>query len=68
MFNKKTLFQQADFKKPERIFTDQELESMEMRYYCDAVHRAAFELPRFIEKSLRPEAITNPPSTNVQST
>ncbi|XP_033230194.1 spermidine synthase isoform X2 [Belonocnema kinseyi] len=62
-----SLNQQTNFKNPERIFTDQELELMEMRYYSDAVHRAAFELPRFIEKSLRPESIANPPSTSAQS-
>ncbi|XP_051170681.1 spermidine synthase isoform X1 [Leptopilina boulardi] len=59
---------QTIFKKPEKIFTDGELDSMEIRYYSDGVHRAAFELPRFIEKSLRPEIIiTNTPSPNEPS-
>lgn len=58
---------QTIFKKPEKIFTNEELDTMEMRYYSDAVHRAAFELPRFIEKSLRPEIVVDTPSPNEAS-
>ncbi|XP_012276735.1 spermidine synthase [Orussus abietinus] len=43
----------GNFKEPVRIFTDQELENMGMRYYSANVHRAAFGLPRFLEKALR---------------
>lgn len=42
-----------------RIFTDKELDQMEMKYYNDKVHRAAFILPRFVEKKLQVAQSTN---------
>ncbi|KAL6263867.1 hypothetical protein P5V15_003948 [Pogonomyrmex californicus] len=36
---------------PIRIFSDEELNRMSMSYYNDKVHRAAFILPRFVEKA-----------------
>lgn len=44
---------ETNFKEPVRIFTEDELEAMEMCYYSDRVHRAAFVLPRFAEKALK---------------
>lgn len=36
-----------------KVFSDEDLDRMSMKYYSDKVHRAAFVLPRFIEKALR---------------
>ncbi|XP_043281173.1 spermidine synthase [Venturia canescens] len=44
----------TNFKEPMRIFSEEELEKMGMCYYTDRVHRAAFVLPRFVEKALKP--------------
>lgn len=43
---------ETNFKEPTRIFSGKELDEMNLRYYDDAVHRAAFVLPRFIRKAL----------------
>lgn len=45
-------FQTADLIEPKKTFTNCEIDAMEMRYYTTAIHRAAFVLPRFIEKEL----------------
>ncbi|XP_022185494.1 spermidine synthase [Nilaparvata lugens] len=42
----------TNFKEPVRIFSETELEKMELRYYSPEIHRAAFVLPRFAEKAL----------------
>lgn len=49
------LLQSTNFKEPIRIFSEEDLERMEMCYYSDRVHRAAFVLPRFVEKALKSE-------------
>lgn len=46
------LFQETNFKEPTKVFNDTELDQMNMKYYNDQVHRAAFILPRFITKAL----------------
>ncbi|CAL7950203.1 unnamed protein product [Xylocopa violacea] len=43
---------ETNFKEPRKIFSDKELDEMNMKYYSDEVHRAAFVLPRFITKTL----------------
>ncbi|XP_076242387.1 spermidine Synthase [Calliopsis andreniformis] len=43
---------ETDFKEPKKVFSDNELEQMKMKYYDEKVHRAAFALPRFIAKAL----------------
>lgn len=45
-------FQETDFKMPTKIFSDNELDHMKLKYYDEQVHRAAFILPRFIAKAL----------------
>ncbi|CAD1475656.1 unnamed protein product, partial [Heterotrigona itama] len=45
------------FKEPKKIFSHSELDEMNMRYYDDQIHQAAFILPRFIAKTLN-EALT----------
>lgn len=47
-----SLNSQSNFAEPMRIFNEEDLDRMEIKYYNDKVHRAAFVLPRFIEKSL----------------
>ncbi|XP_012251763.2 spermidine synthase [Athalia rosae] len=44
---------ETNFNEPVKTFTDNQLDDMNMRYYSADVHRAAFVLPRFIEKSLK---------------
>ncbi|XP_063216671.1 uncharacterized protein LOC134527697 [Bacillus rossius redtenbacheri] len=44
----------TNFKEPLRIFTNDELEKMNLRYYSSEIHRASFVLPRFAEKVLFP--------------
>ncbi|XP_035720087.1 spermidine synthase-like [Vespa mandarinia] len=44
---------ETNFKVPMRIFTDEELDNMNLRYYSAEVHNAAFVLPRFVEKALK---------------
>lgn len=46
------LLQTADLTEPQKTFTNCEIDALEMRYYTTAIHRAAFVLPRFIEKEL----------------
>jgi spermidine synthase len=48
----KTSFQETNFKEPLRIFSEDELDQMKLRYYNADVHRAAFVLPRFARKAL----------------
>lgn len=43
---------ETNFKEPTKVFNDTELDQMNMKYYNDQVHRAAFILPRFITKAL----------------
>lgn len=47
-----SLNNKINFAEPIRIFSDEELNNMEMKYYNDRIHRAAFVLPTFIEKEL----------------
>ncbi|XP_076765397.1 spermidine Synthase isoform X2 [Xylocopa sonorina] len=47
-----SLSPETNFKEPRKIFSDKELDEMNMKYYSDEVHRAAFVLPRFITKTL----------------
>lgn len=43
-----------DLNTPKKVFTDAQLDSMDMKYYSAETHRAAFEgLPRSIAKQLR---------------
>ncbi|XP_050454843.1 spermidine synthase [Cataglyphis hispanica] len=47
-----SLNSQTNFAEPMRIFNEEELDRMEIKYYNDKVHQAAFILPRFVEKSI----------------
>lgn len=38
---------------PKRCFTNEELDTMNLRYYTSDIHRSAFTLPRFAEKQLQ---------------
>lgn len=43
----------ANLKQPQRVFTDAELDAMDLKYYSAETHRAAFEgIPRSIVKQL----------------
>ena len=48
---------ETNFKEPKKVFSHSELDEMNMKYYDDDVHRAAFILPRFIIKALN-EVVT----------
>lgn len=42
-----------DLKVPKKVFHDQQLDAMKMRYYSAETHRAAFEgLPRYVAKEM----------------
>ncbi|XP_020291288.1 spermidine synthase [Pseudomyrmex gracilis] len=43
---------QTNFREPLKVFSEEDLDRMEMQYYNDKIHRAAFALPRIIEKTL----------------
>lgn len=43
-------FQNTRFDNPVTLFTDDELEKMELRYYNAEVHKTAFTLPQFAKK------------------
>ncbi|CAK9819916.1 Spermidine synthase [Anthophora quadrimaculata] len=43
---------ETNFKEPKRVFSNNELDQMNIKYYDHEVHRAAFILPRFITKAL----------------
>ncbi|XP_029042598.1 spermidine synthase [Osmia bicornis bicornis] len=43
---------ETNFKQPKIIFSNEELDQMNMKYYDNEVHKAAFVLPRFIAKAL----------------
>jgi len=47
-----SLNQETNFKEPLRIFSDEDLDKMKLRYYNADVHRAAFVLPRFARRAL----------------
>lgn len=47
-----SLSSETNFKEPRKVFSDNELDRMSLKYYDADVHRAAFVLPRFIRKSL----------------
>nr|XP_012221297.1 PREDICTED: spermidine synthase [Linepithema humile] len=47
-----SLDDKTNFTEPIRIFSDDDLDEMEMKYYNDKIHRAAFVLPRFVEMKL----------------
>uniref|UniRef100_A0A1B6GPL0 Spermidine synthase n=1 Tax=Cuerna arida TaxID=1464854 RepID=A0A1B6GPL0_9HEMI len=47
-----SLNQETNFKEPLRIFSEEELDQMGLRYYSAEVHRAAFSLPRFAQQAL----------------
>ncbi|XP_011639595.1 spermidine synthase [Pogonomyrmex barbatus] len=46
-----SLDEETNLAEPIRIFSDEELDRMSMSYYNDKIHRAAFILPRFVEKA-----------------
>lgn len=48
-----SLNEQTNLTEPVKIFSDEDLDRMSMKYYNDKVHRAAFVLPRFVEKGLQ---------------
>ncbi|GAB0096429.1 spermidine synthase [Sergentomyia squamirostris] len=48
-----SLNESTNLKEPTIIFTDEELEKMNMRYYTSDMHRAAFTLPRYAANSLK---------------
>ncbi|XP_072742576.1 spermidine synthase [Anoplolepis gracilipes] len=54
-----SLDNQINFAEPKRMFNNEELDQMEIRYYNDKIHRAAFVLPRFVEKNLQSAQKTN---------
>ncbi|CAH1103805.1 unnamed protein product [Psylliodes chrysocephalus] len=41
-----------DLKKPNFIFTDKQLEELNIKYYSDEIHSAAFVLPNFVKRHL----------------
>ncbi|CAB3359402.1 Hypothetical predicted protein [Cloeon dipterum] len=43
-----------DFRDPSKVFTSEEMEKMDLKYYNENVHRAAFALPTFVQKKLSP--------------
>ncbi|XP_065184239.1 spermidine synthase-like [Sycon ciliatum] len=43
---------ETKFSEPARTITDAEADAMDLKYYSSAVHRAAFVLPRFVQKEL----------------
>ena len=43
-------YQDTRFDNPVTLFTDDELETMELRYYNAEVHKTAFTLPQFAKK------------------
>lgn len=47
-----SLNENTDFKEPERIISEDEVEKMELKYYNSAIHRASFILPEFARKVL----------------
>ncbi|KYM80786.1 Spermidine synthase [Atta colombica] len=47
-----SLTEQTNFAEPMKIFSGKDLDRMSLMYYNDKVHRAAFALPRFVEKAL----------------
>ncbi|XP_018396194.1 PREDICTED: spermidine synthase [Cyphomyrmex costatus] len=47
-----SLNEQTNFEEPVKVFSDKDLNDMSLMYYNDKVHRAAFALPRFVEKAL----------------
>ncbi|KAF4530130.1 hypothetical protein B566_EDAN001387 [Ephemera danica] len=48
-----SLNQETNFKEPIHIFSEEEKEQMQLKYYTEEVHQAAFALPRFIQKGFR---------------
>lgn len=49
-----SLDEKADLKVPKKVFSDEELDKIGMRYYSEQTHRAAFEgLPRYVVKDLK---------------
>ncbi|KAH0954414.1 hypothetical protein HN011_009337 [Eciton burchellii] len=48
-----SLNSQTNFREPLKAFSEEDLERMEMNYYDHEVHRAAFNLPRFVKKELQ---------------
>lgn len=45
------LLQETNFKEPLRIFSEDELNKMKLRYYNAEMHRASFVLPRFAQRA-----------------
>lgn len=45
-------FQTTNFEDPVTLFTEEQLNEMNLRYYDDKIHRACFKLPRFASKEL----------------
>ncbi|XP_031836160.1 spermidine Synthase isoform X2 [Nomia melanderi] len=48
-----SLSSETNFKEPKKVFSDNELDEISLKYYDDQIHRAAFTLPRFIRKKLQ---------------
>lgn len=38
---------------PRQKFSDEEIDAMDLKYYTSRTHRAAFDLPRFVERELK---------------
>ncbi|XP_077970313.1 spermidine synthase-like isoform X2 [Styela clava] len=47
-----SLNENTDFKEPERVLSEDEVEKMNLRYYNSAIHRSSFVLPEFARKVL----------------
>ncbi|XP_034946910.1 spermidine synthase isoform X2 [Chelonus insularis] len=47
-----SLNSETNFENPIKVFSEEELDQMGLRYYSDKMHKAAFVLPRFIQKEL----------------
>lgn len=47
-----SLDSKASLKEPTKVFTNEEIDKMNLRYYTSEIHRTAFTLPRFAEKRL----------------
>ncbi|XP_011297356.1 spermidine synthase isoform X2 [Fopius arisanus] len=56
---------ETNFREPKKIFTDEELDNMKIRYYNDRIHRGAFILPRFVEKALAAPPVVPKGSTAI---
>lgn len=48
-----SLDKEVNLKKPHTVFTDEEVDKLNLRYYNTEIHSAAFVLPNFVKKALK---------------